>query len=133
MLGDSSALSFQLDMYRWEDHVRRLRDVRERNAEQDSTDVVIAQYNDLVQRYATLAEAALKAGQAADASQDRVVAAEAQISLRGRELADLKQRQTTKNYELESSIEFWIRETEHYKARALAAEAELAELRSQHE
>lgn len=131
MFGDTGVLSFQLDNYRWEDHMRRMRDIRERDVEQDTVAVVVSQYNDLVRRYNALAEAALEAGQDADASQARAGEAERQTGLLHRELADLKQRQASEVYELEKSVRFWTKETEYYKDRALAAEAESKELRSQ--
>ena len=131
MFGDTGVLSFQLDSYRWEDHLRRMRDIRERDFEQDTAAIVVAQYNDLVHRYNALAEAALKAGRAADASQARASAADAELLSKDREIADLNKRLADAAYDLESSQAFWKKEADYYKGRAFTAEAELAELRSQ--
>ena len=131
MFGDTGVLSFQLDSYRWEDHLRRMRDIRERDFEQDTAAIVVAQYNDLVHRYNALAEAALKAGRDADASKVRADAAELQVIVRDREVSDLKQRLAAAAYDLESSHTFWKKEADYYENRALAAESELKALHSQ--
>ena len=131
MLGDTGVLSFQLDSYRWEDHLRRMRDIRGRDFEQDTAAIVVAQYNDLVHRYNALAEAALKAGRSADASQARASAADAELLSKDREIADLNKRLSDAAYDLASSQAFWKKEADYYKGRAFTAEAELAELRSQ--
>ena len=130
MYTDTSGLSFQLMMYRWEDDMRSARAARLREADSEAADLLIAQYNDLVRRYNILAEAAVKAGQAADSLQARVGAAEAELLSKNREIADLKQRHEAELYSVERSREFWIRETERCESRALAAEAELKAFRS---
>ncbi len=91
----------------------------------------LLEYNDLVHRYNALAEAALKAGRAADASQARASAADAELLSKDREIADLNKRLADAAYDLESSQAFWKKEADYYKGRAFTAEAELAELRSQ--
>ena len=132
MFGDAGVLSFQLDSYRWEDHLRRMRDIREKDFEQDTAAIVVAQYNDLVHRYNALAEAALKAGRDADASKVLADAAELQVIVLDREVSDLKQQLAAAAYDLESSHTFWKKEADYYENRALAAESELKALRSQH-
>ena len=92
---------------------------------------MIAEYNDLVHRYNALAEAALKAGRSADASQARASAAELQVIVRDREVSDLKERLAAAAYDLENSHTFWKKEADYYENRALAAESELKALRSQ--
>ena len=131
MYNDASGLGFQLAMYRWEDDMRAARAARAQRADEATADIVIAEYNDLVHRYNALAEAALKAGRAADASQARASAADAELLSKDREIADLNKRLADAAYDLESSQAFWKKEADYYKGRAFTAEAELAELRSQ--
>lgn len=56
-----SALGFQLEVYRWEDHWRRMREIRENNnnlaVAHAQLDWVVAQHNELVGRYNKLVTA----------------------------------------------------------------------------
>ena len=131
MSNDTGALSFQLDMYRWEDHVQRMQGIRESDGEQYTAESGVAEYNDLVHRYNMVAEAGLKAAQTADASQARVGEAEVELLSKDREIANLKQQLANAAYDLERSHAFWEKEADYYRDRAFAAEAELKELRSQ--
>ena len=128
---DASSLGFQLAMYRLEDDMRAAQAVRAQRANEATADVVISEYNDLVHRYNTLAQEALKAGRAADASQVRASAAEADLLSKECEIADLKKQLSDAIYDRERSHAFWEKEADYYRDRAFAAEASLKELRSQ--
>ena len=131
MDGDTSGLGFQLAMYRWEDNMRLARAGRLRQADDEAARLIVAQYDDLVNRYNALAQEALKAGRIADA---RASAAEAQISSKNREIAELRQRLHKAEQEIELALDEMQeagKSAKHYISRALAAEAELKELRSQ--
>ena len=134
MYGDTGVLSFQLDMYRWEDHLRRMQDIRQQSAEQDQMELVVSQYNDLVQRYNALGEAGQKTKLALDAAQGKITSLltgaaskDAEINRLNEKLFETEQgRAVTSNY-----LQRAIKSEEDYMARALAAEAELKALRSQ--
>ena len=131
MYEDASGISFQLAMYRWEDDMRQARALRQRRSDENTTDVVLAQYNDLVIRFNKLADAAAKAGTAADASQVRLEKYRSELAEKDRELRDLKRLLEDTSYSLQRSLESRTREADYYKDRALKAEGELRNLRSQ--
>src|SRR4051812_1547756 len=73
MLGDSetSGLGFQLAMYRWMDNMKEARHVREDRIAAFNLDLMITEYNDLVERFNRLWNGCMEAGKEFDRSMGR--------------------------------------------------------------
>ena len=126
MFGDTGALSFQLELYRWEDHFQRMRDLREARIEQSNSAILRAHYNDLVDRFNRLLNVSEETAQAADRLQDHV-------RQKDREIADLREQLASAKAEIQHVREVWAGSSAEYARRMYAAEDALKELRSQQE
>ena len=92
MFGDPglSALSFQLEAYRWEDHFRRVRERKHEAQASDELDFVIAQYNHVVGRYNALLQANGKMIAAGQALEQRVEQQDEAIRARDARIIELE-------------------------------------------
>ena len=126
MFGDTGALSFQLELYRWEDHFQRMRDLREARIEQSDSAILRAHYNGLVDRFNRLLNISEETAQAADRLQ-------AQVRQKDREIANLREQLASAKAEVQHVREVWASTGAEFSKRMYAAEDALKELRSQQE
>lgn len=123
MFGDNGALGFQLEVYRWEDHFRRMRDDRRARIEENHSTTIVARYNDLVVRFNNLLDASQQTARQADRLRDELAA-------RDQEIADLKRRMANAEAQSADACDSLARSSAYYRERALAAEDQLKALRS---
>ena len=128
---DASGLGFQLSMYRLIDSWEESRRIKEdgRNAYNLTAmtinyDRLAGRYNDLVGRFNNLLDASQKTVRQAEQLQE-------QLTAREQEIAALRWKMANSEAQADGAYESLERSYTDYKERALAAEAELAALRSQ--
>lgn len=89
-----SALSFQLETYRWEDHVRRMRALNQETsslaAANAELEYVIGQHNALAQRFNGLVNSVNELAPQFEQLQQRVQAQEQELQAKDAHIADLE-------------------------------------------